>query len=61
VMMIVLEANWLMDPRITDRAMTSMLNARFQTTIGRTTVLKIRNERKILYPPPITVQYVRSR
>ena len=47
-----------MDARITDRAMTGMLNARFQTSIGRTTVLKIRNERKILYRPPITVQHL---
>jgi hypothetical protein len=38
--------------------MTRILNARFQTTIGRTAVLKIRNERKMLYRPPITVQHL---
>jgi hypothetical protein len=57
-MVVFMETNWLMDARNTDHAMASMMNARFQTAFGHTTVLKIRNERKILYRPPITVQHL---
>ena len=53
-----METNWLLDARLTDRTMTRMLNARFHSAISRPTVVRYRNELKILYRPPITMQHL---
>ena len=51
-----IESNFLRDGRITDSQMKSMVEETFQQTISRPQVRRIRDQLKIKYRKPITVQ-----
>ena len=50
------ETNWLANARISDEEMARMVNQRFQTAFVRTTMCRLRNELRIIWRPPLTIQ-----
>jgi hypothetical protein len=53
-----IETNWLADAQMADSQMCAMVNARFETHSTRRVLSKWRNMLRMLYRPPLRVQFL---